>query len=147
MDKITPTQIYRFLNKKRHDFSLWAGSYEKEITALADHINNQMSFNKYQVESLKTWKRNYNNDFERALFGIAEEAGEVLGKVKKAYRDLKPLDSIRIMVAKELGDLLYYITRVGEYFDLTLEEIAQINIDKLADRQKRGKISGSGDNR
>lgn len=104
-----------------------------------------MNFNKYQKESRKTWKENFRNDFQRAILGLVGEAGEVAEKLKKSYRDdvnIAPED-----MAKELGDVLYYLTRIGEYFGFTLEEIAELNIKKLFDRQKRGKISGSGDNR
>ncbi len=104
-----------------------------------------ISFNKYQKESRKTWKENFRNDFERSILGLVGEAGEVAEKLKKSYRDEAIIDPEDM--AKELGDVLYYIARVGEYFDYTLEEIAELNIKKLADRQKRGKISGSGDNR
>lgn len=104
-----------------------------------------MDFSDYQKESKKTWKENYRNDFVRSVLGLVGESGEVAEKLKKSYRDgvnIVPED-----MAKELGDVLYYIARVGEYFNYTLEEIAELNIDKLADRQKRGKISGSGDER
>jgi NTP pyrophosphatase (non-canonical NTP hydrolase) len=105
----------------------------------------KLSLNEYQKESRKTWKENYNNDFERAILGLFGEAGEVAEKVKKSYRDneiINPQD-----MAKELGDVLYYIARIAEYFDYTLSEIAEMNIEKLASRQKRNKISGSGDYR
>ena len=104
-----------------------------------------MDFNDYQRESLKTWKVNHKNDFFRAILGLCEEAGEVAGKLKKSYRDDVELEPD--VMAKELGDCLYYLTRVGEYFNLTLEDIAKMNIDKLKDRQERGVIGGSGDSR
>lgn len=104
-----------------------------------------MDFNEYQRESKKTWKENYKNDFVRSVLGLVGESGEVAEKLKKSYRDGVYIEQDDM--AKELGDVLYYIARIGEYFDYTLEEIAQLNIEKLADRQKRNKISGSGDNR
>jgi hypothetical protein len=36
---------------------------------------------------------------------------------------------------------------IADYFDVTLEEVARLNIAKLADRQRRGVIGGSGDGR
>lgn len=42
MSKITPTQIYQFLNKERNDFGLWAGNYKSEIEELTDYINDQI---------------------------------------------------------------------------------------------------------
>lgn len=113
-----------------------------------------LTFNTYQHESLKTWHPKeftkeldgkFKKGFTQAMFGLFGETGEVAEKVKKFGRD--GTEITKKDIGKELGDILYYLTRIGEYFDLTLEEIAELNIDKLADRQKRGKISGSGDSR
>ena len=154
MSKITSREIYRFLNKERDDFSLWAGDYKEQIEELAIHINQQMDFDIYQKESFKTWyPKEFTEDldgkfkkgFTQALLGLFGETGEVAEKVKKSGRDGNIIDKDEI--GKELGDVLYYLTRIAEYFDLTLEEVAEMNIKKLADRQKRNKISGSGDNR
>lgn len=81
--------------------------------------------------------------------GLTEEAGEVAGKVKKLYRDKNGIIDKNFVedVGKELSDVLFYIRGVGECLGLTLEEIAQIGIEKLDDREKRGVIHGSGDNR
>lgn len=113
-----------------------------------------LTFNTYQHESFKTWypkeftkqlDGKFNKGFTQALLGLFGETGEVSEKIKKSIRDGNEIDKIEI--GKELGDVLYYLARITEYFDLTLEEVAELNIEKLADRQKRNKISGSGDNR
>ena len=104
-----------------------------------------MNFNEYQKESRKTWKVKYKNDLERALLGLFGEAGEVAEKYKKSMRDDTEINTKDM--AKELGDILYYITRLAEYNGHTLEQVAEMNIEKLRDRQKRNKIGGSGDNR
>ena len=113
-----------------------------------------MNFSEYQKESFKTWypkeftkelDGKFNKGFTQALLGLCGETGEVADKIKKFIRDENEIDKIEI--GKELGDVLYYLCRIGEYFDLTLEEIAEMNINKLQDRQKRGTISGSGDKR
>jgi NTP pyrophosphatase (non-canonical NTP hydrolase) len=81
--------------------------------------------------------------------GLAGEAGEVADKLKKVVRDhngeITP--EIRELVKGELGDVLWYVSQLARELDFTLEEIAQGNIDKLASRQKRQKLSGSGDSR
>lgn len=79
--------------------------------------------------------------------GLAEETGEVLGKIKKAIRDGSDWDTFQSAMAKELGDVLWYVAAAAAEMDMTLEEIAQMNLDKLGSRRKRGVIQGSGDNR
>lgn len=77
------------------------------------------------------------------------EAGEVQGKIKKIIRDDGGVleDATRIALAKELGDLLWYVARMASEISMPLETIAQININKLADRRDRGVLQGSGDDR
>jgi len=104
-----------------------------------------MDFNEYQKESKRTWRGETGEPFFRAILGLCGEAGEIAEKVKKSYRDNFEIDSEDM--GKELGDVLYYITRTAEYYGLTLEEVAKMNIKKLADRANRGKIRGSGDTR
>ena len=48
---------------------------------------------------------------------------------------------------KELGDCLWYLAVIAARFGYTLEEIAEMNVEKLRDRQRRGVLKGSGDNR
>lgn len=76
--------------------------------------------------------------------GIAGEAGEVVEKIKKCWRDGE-LD--RDGVLKELGDLLWYTTALAEELDSTLTEVAMMNITKLQKRLREGTIQGTGDER
>ena len=50
-------------------------------------------------------------------------------------------------LAKEVGDCLWFIALCSRQLGYTLEEVAQINIDKLRDRAQRNVIIGEGDNR
>jgi NTP pyrophosphatase (non-canonical NTP hydrolase) len=50
-------------------------------------------------------------------------------------------------MSKELGDVLWYVAQLATELDLDLDEIAQENLDKLRSRQRRGVLSGSGDER
>jgi len=90
--------------------------------------------------------------------GLTGEAGEVADKIKKLYRDKEfntldkvgrmiVIDEERHAIAKELGDVLWYITALANEFGLSLEEIAQMNYDKLIKRRKTNTLHGSGDNR
>ena len=51
------------------------------------------------------------------------------------------------LLVKEIGDVLWYLAAACRELNVTLEQAAQINLDKLADRNTRNKISGSGDER
>jgi NTP pyrophosphatase (non-canonical NTP hydrolase) len=81
--------------------------------------------------------------------GLANEAGEVAGKIKKIFRDKDGVigEADREALKAELGDVLWYIAQVATELDLSLDEIAEHNITKLLDRQARNKIQGDGDNR
>jgi len=73
------------------------------------------------------------------------EAAEAAQKALKAWRDGNTVDPVAI--ASEIGDVLWYCAETASKLGFDLSEIAQANLTKLADRQKRGVIAGSGDNR
>lgn len=81
--------------------------------------------------------------------GLSEEAGEVAGKFAKAVRDCNgKVDNTRKEeIMKELGDVLWFVSEIAFCLDISLEDVAQKNLDKLASRKERGVIHGSGDNR
>lgn len=102
------------------------------------------TFVEYQVEAYRTALPTAKNSTYMAL-KLASEAGEVAGKVGKMLRgDGQLTDSD---IAKELGDVLWYVAGMATVFGLSLEQIAADNITKLQSRQERGVIKGSGDNR
>lgn len=113
-----------------------------------------MDFKEYQEKSrITALYPNKDNDFTYPVLGLMAEAGEVADKIKKHIRD----DNIHTPselsseqkkeLAKELGDVLWYISQLVTELDGDLGEIAQMNIDKLYSRMERNKIGGSGDNR
>ena len=113
-----------------------------------------MTFEEYQKESRKTaiYPALYPDQRPNVVYptlGLTGEAGEVAEKVKKILRDDRGVvsDVKRGEIAKELGDVLWYIAQLATELELSLGEIAQFNLEKLASRQGREKLSGSGDNR
>ena len=81
--------------------------------------------------------------------GLAGEAGEVAEHAKKAIRDDGGTvsEERRAAIAKELGDVLWYVAQIATELDLGLDAIAEANLEKLLSRQRRGVLSGSGDDR
>ncbi len=78
------------------------------------------------------------------VLGLVSEAGEVAGKLKKLIRDniFNQEDYIH-----ELGDVLWYLTRILDTCGASVEEVAELNYNKLMERKLKGKIQGSGDKR
>jgi NTP pyrophosphatase (non-canonical NTP hydrolase) len=81
--------------------------------------------------------------------GLAGEAGEVAEHAKKVIRDDagEVTPERKAALAKELGDVLWYVAQIATELDLDLDAIAAGNLDKLLSRQRRGVLSGSGDDR
>jgi NTP pyrophosphatase (non-canonical NTP hydrolase) len=110
-----------------------------------------MTFDDYQKQALTT-ALSTGDEFKDMLhwvLGINGEAGEVAEKVKKIIRDkngeISQADKEEL--AKELGDVLWYLAVMAKELGVSLDTIAQQNIDKLQSRKARGVLGGSGDNR
>lgn len=71
-----------------------------------------------------------------AALGIAGEAGEIVDEIKKAVFHKHGLDRQKLIV--EAGDLCWYVARLANELDVTLEEIFDVNIAKLAKRYPNG---------
>ena len=102
------------------------------------------------------------------FLGLAEEAGEVCGKVAKfirkhdgtppkksgcRFKDEAPAeweqDNEKFLkdLSKELGDVLWMVAEICSIYGLDLEQVMEENIAKLEDRLSRGVIVGEGENR
>lgn len=79
------------------------------------------------------------------LLGLVGEVGEFSNKWKKTIRDNRELDLDD--AKRELGDILWYLAQTTADLNFDLNAIAWSNLEKLADRQDRGVIGGSGDSR
>ena len=127
-----------------------------------------MKLNEYQEKAMVTNAESSDND-TYSLFGLIAEVGELADKVAKAVRKeivesngndiclgLKGSKNGELTdeykeyvegMKKELGDVLWFVAHFAQRHDWSLEEVAQLNLDKLADRAKRNVIIGEGDNR
>lgn len=114
---------------------------------------NLHSINEYQRQALETFAGNTwdkNQQIMYATLGVANEAGEVAGKIKKIIRDHDGNfsdDKLRLEIIKELGDVLWYTSVLAWLLGYSLYGVALQNIMKLADRKLRNVIKGNGDDR
>ncbi len=115
----------------------------------------------YQEEAYTTAL--YGSNVEYPFCSLAEEAGEVLGKLNKYVRKhdvfigdavmaaMDPLREdqlvLRGSLIKELGDLYWNLAACCTELGITLEELGQANLMKLDSRKSRGTLDGSGDDR
>lgn len=120
-------------------------TYEKSYT----NKSKSLDFETYQKEAVRTAIYGAGSKIIYPALGLANEAGEVLGKIKKVLRDKEGVftEETNLEIGKEIGDVLWYIAALAKDLDLDLDIIAENNINKLRDRQARNVIQGSGDNR
>lgn len=127
--------------------------YQKEI--LTDSVGflleglKHLSLNDYQHRARETAIYPKENAIDYCTMKLGSEAGEVLGKVAKRYRDDDgKLTEVRLQaLKKEIGDVLWYVAVLSYELGFSLEDIAQANLDSLSDRKERGTLKGDGDNR
>ena len=128
-----------------------------------------MTLNEYQEKAMQTCMPSCDN-ISYMLLNLVGEVGEFSSKIAKAIRkediyiggqkDLKGLSKLCIYphfipafdefndeLMKEAGDMLWQLFGVFSALGWLAEDIAVGNLEKLADRAKRGKIEGNGDNR
>lgn len=115
-----------------------------------------MELNEYQKQAMTTCMESCNN-FSYMMLNLVGEVGEFASKVAKAIRkdeicifenhiDLnKDWDSSDLK--KEAGDILWQLSGLCDVMGWSLEDVAQMNLDKLASRKQRNVIDGDGDNR
>jgi len=107
------------------------------------------TFNDYMEWAATTAVYPEDKELEYLVNGLTSEAGEVAGKWKKIIRDYDcEVDSERALgMAKELGDVAWYLARLSEAIGWTLQDVIDLNIDKLENRKDCNTIQGEGDER
>lgn len=113
-----------------------------------------MKFDDYQKQAIVTDAFGGKGDVNSVAFinkvlGLVGETGEVAEKLKKIQRNNNGSMSKeeRKELLKELGDILWYLSAIAYYLGEPLGKIAGSSLDKVLDRQSRGVIKSSGDNR
>lgn len=102
-----------------------------------------MKLNEYQALAWLTAMETAKNP-AYMVSNLASEAGEVAGKYAKWVRDGE-LDEVGMQ--KELGDVLWQAAGLASVMGWSMEDIAQQNLDKLAQRKINNTLTGSGDSR
>ena len=115
-----------------------------------------MNFNEYQAKCYKTAiYPNLGDNIIYPAICLAGEAGEVANKIghwirDRGYfqgKDVKPNQYMKNELVKEMGDVMWEIAMLAYELNINLDDVAKMNIEKLDSRKRRGKVSGSGDNR
>ena len=97
-----------------------------------------MDVNEYQKLAMRTSNINLSNAMHliNGALGLSGESGEVADLVKKFWMQGHNLDQEHI--AKELGDIAWYLAETATAIGYPLEDILQMNIDKLKKRYPQG---------
>ena len=121
-----------------------------------------MELNEYQKRAMDTCMESSKN-FTYMTYGLMAEVGEIADKVAKWKRKgIARIDSDYLVfntsdeavarehlteLMREVGDVMWFISGICSVCGYGLQDVADMNLDKLHSRQERGVIDGSGDNR
>mgnify|MGYP000234257947 CR=1 FL=1 len=97
-----------------------------------------MTINEYQKEALRTLNKTLTpyERIEDGLMGLNGEAGEAIDILKKHLFQGHDLDKEHL--AKELGDVAWYLAITADALGYDLETIFRMNINKLRSRYPAG---------
>ena len=104
-----------------------------------------LTLDAYQEQAEATAIYPYEKADQYLIAGLAGEVGELASLFAKHWRGDGDLTSDKLEA--ELGDVLWFVAMLADEIGCDLSEVAQNNLNKLADRAERGKLKGSGDNR
>ena len=109
-----------------------------------------MTFDEYQQQAKGTAVYPIAMAIAYPALGLAGEAGEVCNKVKKVFRDYGgslSASGLKGQLMDELGDCFWYLSALATDIGVALDDVAQMNLKKLAARKTAGTLHGSGDQR
>jgi|TARA_B100001939_G_scaffold343156_1_gene355425 NTP pyrophosphatase (non-canonical NTP hydrolase) len=92
----------------------------------------------------KTAKYPKRREKEYLMIGLMNEAGEVGGAYKKEIRDR--VDNTELII-DELGDVLWYLQRLCDVYDIKISELMVNNMDKLFNRMSKEQMEEFRDGR
>ena len=97
-----------------------------------------MTINEYQRLAMKTLNPELSQKdvLINGVMGLCGESGEAIDIVKKWLAQGHELDKERL--AKELGDIAWYLAETAYALEIPLEDILQANIEKLKNRYPEG---------
>jgi NTP pyrophosphatase (non-canonical NTP hydrolase) len=109
--------------------------------------DSDLTFSDYSVQARATAVYPRESAVVYPALGLAGEAGEVAGKLSKVLRDHEGRisDAQTDALLDELGDVLWFLDALARDLGRSLTEAASRNLTKLASRQARGTLQGSGD--
>lgn len=115
-----------------------------------------MTFAEYHRQAQRTAKYDRTRAIIYNASKLAGEAGEIADKLGKGLMsgdyyidedgEIVGTD-LRKAILKEAGDVLWHLDALVSSLGSDLDEVADINLAKLADRSLRNAILGSGDDR
>lgn len=117
-----------------------------------DEVPSGLGFNEYQEKAASTAIYKEGNEGRELFYvalGLAGEAGEFAGEVSKLIRDDKGklTEDRKNKLISEAGDIFWFLAQTCTELGITMQEVAQANLDKLASRKERGVLNGSGGTR
>ena len=116
-----------------------------EMSINAHQLTVPLTLDTYQQQAAKTAVYPEDEAVQYLIAGLAGEVGEVASLFAKYWRG--DGDFNRDHVAAELGDVLWFVAMLADDICCNLSDVAQGNLNKLADRANRGKLKGNGDDR
>ena len=110
------------------------GEFSEKINALSIHSS------KVSEYIQKLWRNH-------SLSGFTLAYRQALSTSDIFNEEGEKINALRLGAIKELGDILWYLNDLSKQLGIHLEEVAQLNVEKLLDRRARGVIKSEGDNR